>query len=246
MYTYRINAAIDKLICHNSGQRKNAALHPFMWCIFFKVDGEGIIITDQFKLAGKAGVHFSAGSHQNLGNMRVETGSALNIPPAVGQWNNQLVPLKIPYFETDFPGILGISCIVLKQGLVSHKAIEAGHQKLNEFVIQAIEQSIAGFDPRNIDVYNLEASVKAYFRQSVAQIQVGLDKVIAKAVLSNQNILQNLRMLLKRDDLIGFKVWDFNHTDIALNHGRINFSERWPDMGLGDWEVQGTLRAEPM
>lgn len=243
MHTYRIKASIQKLICHQSGAGGKQRANPFVWCIFFKVDGEGIIITDNFKLAGQAGVHFSAGSHQNLGNVRAETGTIINIPPAVGEWNNQLIPLKMPYFETDFPGILGITCIAMTQGLVSDKAIEAGHQKLNEFVVHSIEKSVAGFDPRHIDVYNLEASVKSYFRQSVAEISVGLDRVIAQAVVSNQGILQNLRTLLKRDALIGFKVWDFNHTDIARNHGNLTFTERWTHPDTGDWEVQGSLKA---
>lgn len=244
MHSYRLSVNFDKLICHQAGSKTTSIAQPYMWCVFFKVDGESVVISDQFKLAGQAGVHFSHGSHHNLGQVIVEKGTTINIPPAVGQWNTDLFPMKLPYFEQDFPATIGLTCILLKQGNVSHKAIEAGHQKLNEFVMHTIEKSVADFDPRQIDVYHLESSVKSYFERSVSHVSEGVDRVIMRAVIGNQNILQNIRSLIKQDSLVGFKIWNFNHTDIAFNHGLISFSERWTSPKNGDWEVQGTLKAE--
>lgn len=244
MFTYRINVSFNKLLCHHPGKRSAGGAKPYMWCIFFKVDGEGIVVADNFKLAGQAAVHFSKGSHNNLKVAKVEAGATVNIPPEVGQWTTNLVPLRLPYFETDFPGIIGVVGVLLKQGSVSNGGIEAGRIKLSQFILAAIEKSINEFDPRQVDVYNLETSIRAYFRRSVEAMSSGTEQVILRAVVGSQNIIQNLRSLLNRDALVGFKVWDFNHTDIALNHGHLTFSERWTDATNGDWEVQGSLKAE--
>lgn len=244
MHTYRLSVNFERLICHRAGSKITSVALPYLWCVFFKVDGESVVITDQFKLAGLAGVHFSHGSHNNLGKVLVEAGSIIQIPQPVGLWNTDLFPLKLPFFESDFPATIGLTCILLKQGNVSPKGIEAGHRKLNEFVLKTIENSISAFDPRQIDVYHLEASVKAYFERSVSNVSEGLDRVILKAVISNQNLIQNLRSLIKRDSLVGFKIWNFNHTDIAVNHGLISFSERWTNSKSGDWEIQGSVKAE--
>ncbi len=58
---------------------------PYLWTIFFKIDGETIKHTPgQFVLNGNAVFKFGPGSHENLGTHAVDPGDTVQIPPAIG------------------------------------------------------------------------------------------------------------------------------------------------------------------
>ena len=153
------------------------------------------------------------------------------------------MPLSIPYFEAHFPGIVGVLSVLLAQGNVSDNGAEAGHSRLNNYVENAINQSIAHFDPRRVDIHNIEESVKKFFEHRVVQFTDGIVGTVENAIRNAQNVFQNLWSLANRDELLGFQIWDFNNNDIIASGKDINFSHRWSTNHSDEWEISGKLLA---
>lgn len=243
MFSYKLNIRFKKLICHQAG---SANASPYLWVAYFKVDGEGVRITKQFALSGEANFKFSPGSHRNLGVTGVADGTMINIPSIVGEWETKFSPMKVPFFESNFPGILGAVCIVLKQGSVSSHAIEEGHQGLNQHIRDSMQTSLDDFDPKKIDIYSMEQSVKEYFLAQIDKMSEGVEDLVFKQVINAQNIFQNIFSLVNRDSIIGYHIWNFTHTDVDRQNGKISFSQRWTGDKVGDWEIIGNLSAQPI
>jgi hypothetical protein len=55
--------------------------------VFFKIDGDGVALTDALKLSGSATVVTTPGSHGNLGTSDVDAGDDVSIPSALGEWS---------------------------------------------------------------------------------------------------------------------------------------------------------------
>ena len=129
---------------------------PYLWTIFFKVDGQGVRVKKNFKLTGKAKFSFSEGSHGNLGHRKPVEGETIEIPNAVGRWQTGLKPIAVPVFNRPFPALIGAISVLLSQGNVTAAGAEAGHQRLNQYVEEAINLSIQHFDPQKVDILNAE------------------------------------------------------------------------------------------
>ena len=76
---------------------------PYLWTIFFKIDGETIKQAPGLPvLTGNAVFQFGPGSHGNLGTRSVDPGETVQIPAAIGEWHTQLQChfLQIPGFNS--------------------------------------------------------------------------------------------------------------------------------------------------
>jgi hypothetical protein len=216
---------------------------PYLWNIFFKIDGSCIRVNEQFRLEGKPTYHFSKGSQGNLNAKDIAGGDTIGIPADVGEWKTSLVPLKIPYFESSISGVIGVVCVLMEQNLVSGTGAEAGHEALNKHVANAIDLTIAGFDPRRVDLNDVDRSVKHYFDAQVKQYTEKIGPLVGQAVSSAQSVVQNIFSLVKKDVLIGYHVWDFSNAGIDRLGGELTFSHRFETKKYGDWEVRGRLSA---
>lgn len=236
----KIKFSLEKIKFYKRG-RYSGKTRPFLWTIFFKIDNDTVKITDAFHLNGNAVFKFSESNHGNLPNELIRPGTSLIIPEKFGSWETTLTPFKVPVFESTFPAISGVLTVLLKQGNVSAAGVAAGHQRLNQLVTEAINQSILDFDPKKLDLRHAEQSVRLYLENRVRAFADGIMGSVEKAVRDAQGILQNLWSLTNRDALIGFQVWDFNTSDIERQQGNITFSQRWPHPRFGDWEIFGKL-----
>src|SRR3954464_12389541 len=62
----RVSLQLDHIHCYDEEDGWGAA-EPYLWTVFFKVDGDGVALTDALKLSGGATVVTTPGSHGNLG-----------------------------------------------------------------------------------------------------------------------------------------------------------------------------------
>ena len=77
---------------------------PYLWTIFFKIDGETIKhAPNSLVLTGDAVFHFGPGSHGNLGTKSVNAGQTVQIPAAIGEWHIQLQPIVLTKTAPPFP-----------------------------------------------------------------------------------------------------------------------------------------------
>jgi len=214
---------------------------PYLWNIFFKIDGSCITLNEQFKLVGKPVYHFSKGSQGNLNAKGIASGGTVSVPAEVGEWNTMLVPIKVPYFEADVSGVLGVVSVLIEQNLVSSGGAEAGHEAFNRFVMEALDTVIREFDPKRVDLDDVDGSIKAYFDKQVQKYTENISTLVAQAITGKQNIVQNFLSLLKKDAVIGHNIWDFSTKAIADSDGELTFSHRWNTERNGDWEIKAKV-----
>ncbi|HEX2901549.1 MAG TPA: hypothetical protein VHS96_17690, partial [Bacteroidia bacterium] len=162
MRTLYIRVKLQQLRCHDKPDGWSNG-EPYLWNIFFKIDGSCITLTDNFRLAGKPVYHFSKGSHGNLSAKNLESGGMAAIPDEVGEWKTMLVPITVPHFEAKVSGVAGLVSVLIEQNLVSSSGAEAGHEAFNKYVVEALDSVVRGFDPKLIDLGNVDASIKNYF-----------------------------------------------------------------------------------
>lgn len=218
---------------------------PYLWTIFFKLDGSTIAVTSRFRLRGVGTFHFTEGSHGNLGLTSRDEQEVL-IPPAIGEWHTHLVPFHIPYFEQQAPSMAGVIVVLMEQNNVSYQGAEAGHAALNLKVAEAVNEAIAAFDPRTVDINDAMGSIQRYFERKVEAFTATIQSDIVKAIKGRQHLLRNLWTLLNPDNLIGYHVWNFSLDALADAPGqRLDFVHVWPSAAHGQWEIRGHAAATP-
>ena len=222
------------------GGRKKAA-KPYLWNIFLKIGGSSITISDSFKIIGNAVYRFSEGSHGNLNAREIMPGEVISIPRETGEWQTNLRPMILPYFEAHIPGVVACLSVLMNEGNISSKGAEAGHQFLNEFVETAVNNTLRDFDPKKIDLHDLENSVKNYFERRVLHYTEGLEGKMARIIMRSQNILQNIWTLLDKDDMIGFQIINFSHDLLETQTDPIPFVIPFNSEDFGTWELKGDL-----
>ena len=233
-----VHIRLRHLHCHRESSRWRAT-QPYLWNIFFRIDGSCVHLTDKFDLVGEADFYCSPGSHGNLGVDAVSPGSVTVIPPEVGHWDCTLAPIPVPFFNYQVPPLLGVITVLMEQENVSAKGAEAGHQALNRYVQAAVNEAIRDFHVQEIDVENIQGSIKAYFARRVASFVEGIEAAVAQAVRQAQTVWQNLWALIDQDDLVGFEVRDLSLAELEAAGGRIDLHLRWDTPNCGDWELQG-------
>lgn len=237
-----IKIELNQLTCHQKVEKWGKA-EPYLWVIFFKMDGNSVDITSEFKLKGRGTFYFAPGSHGNLGlEGALIHEKAVSIPKSIGQWVTYLEPFHIPYFEQKAPAIVGAIAVLMEQNNVSYKGAEAGHQALNKKVQEAVNAAMRSFDPRVVDINDVMGAIKKYFEQKVEDFTATIQDDIIAAIRAEQKLIRNLWTLLNPDNLIGYHVWNFNQQELQdSENATIHFSNRWQSEAHGDWEIAGKI-----
>lgn len=233
----QLQIALHTLSLH----RKSTAwgnTEPYLWNIFFRVDGEAITINPDFTISGKAIFNFSKGSHGNLRGS-IHRDGILHIPQEIGVWQTTLKPIQVPYFEQYVPGIAGVICVLMEENNVSYEGAEAGRVALGQQVQKAVNSALKDFHPRAIDISDVQNSMRNHFQSKVTEFADGIEHHVIEAIKSRQSLLQNVWSLIKADALVGFHVWNFDHRSLAENNGIQHFNHKWNTKKYGDWEVFG-------
>jgi hypothetical protein len=187
---------------------------PYMWNVFFTVDGSSVSIRNDLRLTGRAVVRSSPGSHGNLGASGVGAGDAIQIPDAVGRFEEVLDLIRFPPSLRDslvggISGVVGCVSVLLEQDLVADGPAEAGHQAFNTEVERILNELIPTLgvgktspSPEDVEAFNDRISER-----------------VREAILEEGNILQDLFAGVDPDDVIGFKVLLFSHKDLLASPG---------------------------
>ncbi len=223
---------LDQLKCYDEGDGWGNA-EPYLWTVFFKIDGTTVRLTDELKLSGSATVITTPGSHGNLGTSDVDEGDIVTIPDAIGFWSTTLTPIPVPASLKalgidDYPAVAGIICILMEEDNVSDDGAEAGHDALNIAVHNALNEIIATRSISNQDITDQE--IDSYLS--------AIENAITNAIKDEQNFLENIWSWLNPDDKIGSKVWQFTQ-DTLLNDNPTELKKRWKSEG--DWEIFGHI-----
>jgi hypothetical protein len=232
--TLRVWLELDRIHCHDEGDGWGSA-EPYLWTVFFKIDGDTVALTESLTLSGTPTVVTTPGSHGNLGDTDVDAGDDITIPSAVGEWNPFLTPIPVPeslrpLVGDDLPGVAGVVCVLMEEDNVTDAGADAGHAALDAAVTSALTDIIATRSFSNPDITEEE----------INQYMGAVRDAVAEAVQSQQSFFENLWSWLNEDDTVGTVVLFWDQDDLAAGEP-IEFSQRWQDEG--DWELFGHVNA---
>lgn len=226
---------LDRLVCHDEGDGWGNA-EPYMWTVFFKIDGTTCRLGDDLFLEGTATIFTTPGSHGNLGDTDVDAGDTVNIPAAVGFQEMELVPIPVPEALVnlgvdDAPAIAGCIVILMEEDNVSDSGANSGHQALNNAVQNALNSLIP----------TLGVSNQTISDEDIEALTGSIQTQIENAIKDNQAWYENFWSWLNADDTIGTQVWKFSGDELKDN-SPTTLHKRWESEG--DWELFGSVTTE--
>jgi hypothetical protein len=238
-----ISVKLSSIYCHDEGDSIGNA-EPYLWTIFFKIDGQNIR-QNGVALDGEATFAFGPGSHYNLRTQAVIAGESIPVPDALGEWATTLDPIVVSDFSGNtfrIPGILGIAAVLMEEDNVSDSGAEAGHQALNTFIRNSINNFISGISLLEFrDVDNPKEKLDEKIKEIKDKIITGSAAIVTDAIVNKQPWYSDLWAWVNADDKIGAKVWTFDQDEIVRRRYAIALNERWRNEG--DWEIHGRISA---
>lgn len=233
----KVKFKLDRLCCYDEADGWGDA-EPYLWTVFFKIDGTTCRLNDSLMLEGTATIYTTPGSHGNLGDTSVDAGDTVTVPSAIGFHEMTLIPIPVSDIAKSLGGIddlaavAGCIAVLMEEDNVTDDGAEAAHQALNAGIENAINAIIPtlGYFKREItdeDIENLTSAIKPQ---------------IEAAIENQQNGFENAWSWLNPDDKVGKVVWRFD-TDRLLRENPLPLRERWCN-GYGDWELFGSVTSE--
>ena len=140
----RTRLSLDHILAYEEGDGFGSA-EPYLWTVFFKIDGDTVVLGDDAFLHGTCTLVGTPGSHGNLGDTDVDAGDDVLIPRAIGELLGTLRPIpladgiqhQLPTVP-DAGGVVGVVFVLMEEDQVSDEGAEAGHARLNSLVEEAI------------------------------------------------------------------------------------------------------------
>ena len=78
MNTLDVHLKMNNLHCYDEGDGPGSA-EPYLWTVFFKIDGDTAVVNTSFTLQGSATVVGTPGNHGDLPNHDVDPGENVAI-----------------------------------------------------------------------------------------------------------------------------------------------------------------------
>src|SRR5437762_12880641 len=103
-----VTIKLSNIHCFDEGDGPGNA-EPYLWNVFFKIDGDTTFVTNALALKGTATVIGTPGNHGNLNNTDVDAGDNVAIPASIGEFHTLMrpIPLQQPIGNVpDVPGAI--------------------------------------------------------------------------------------------------------------------------------------------
>jgi hypothetical protein len=229
-----VRIQLERIHCFDEGDSLGVA-EPYLWGVFFKIDGTTAFVDEQFQLQGTVQTFNTLGDHGNLGTTNVDAGDDINIPQQFGYGDILVpIPLRTPIGETrDVSAVTGCVVVLLEQDNTPGGAVATGHGRLRIEVQSAIEEIMTTLNAGNLSP---EADEIEEMKEEVASKVEG-------AIASGTSVWDWLSGLGNMDDKIGSEVFIFSQSDLLdAGPAGIHVSKRWTEHG--DWELTGHAWAE--
>jgi catechol 2,3-dioxygenase-like lactoylglutathione lyase family enzyme len=216
---------LKNIHCSDEGDGAGNA-EPFLWVVYFKVDGDTVFVGNDLKLHGSATVVGTPGSHGNLPG-DVDAGDTFNVPSVLGQWKTTLRPIPTPLAGKTVGGLVGCLAILLEEDSTSDHDINVGHAALNAAVQTGIDKLIKTLGISKQDVSDEEIA------QLQATIQAKVEKAIADEVGAGEGLASYIFFGNGQDDSIGTGKWIGKHDQGR----RLLNMETYVDNGVRRWST---------
>lgn len=198
-YEVDVEVKIENILCLDEGDGFGLA-EPYLWTVFFKIDGETCKVNAALRLEGRATVITTSGNHGDLLRAEVDVWDNVPIPSTLGLWQTRLKPiyLDVPICDIDHaPGLIGCLVILLEEDFTPNDAIAQGHEALN----QAVQQELDSLIP-TLGFFHREPT-----DEEIEEISNHIGDRVTAAIESNVTFWEWLRGAAKMDNRIGSKVF---------------------------------------
>ena len=246
--TLNLETVLQNVHCHDEGDGWGNA-EPYIWTVFFKVDGDNFAVEAGSGLIGSPTIVSSNGSHGNLGNTDVDAGDDVAVPDAVGLWSTKLKPIPVNdaglralLGADDIPAIVGVVVSLMEEDGWPDSLANTGYSAFVDAVQLAVVKVAASFQhalaaPTPQEIKDQIEVVKASAATSV--------KAAVKNAMSGWELIW-YGMFGNNDDGIGTEAFTTT-TDELVATPAIAINRRWSgdESGDGDWEISGVFRGFP-
>lgn len=240
---------LDNIHCFNV-LNPNLPPNPYLWTVFFKIDGEtafvDVVDGNHKKLQGTATVVGTPGNHGNLLRADVGAGEVISIPYTLGFFRTLLTPisLRIPDLGSlpgIVPGIVGCIAILMEEDGTPNSAIAAGHNILNTAVQTCLNDIIPTFKfaTEEDEEINIDEEINTF----VEDLKIKIASAVENEIRRNVDIWDWLVASGDMDDQIGVEVFTFLQNEL-IDAGSFPLSKRWTNL-LDDWEIRGHISTGP-
>jgi hypothetical protein len=237
MNTLDVKLKLNNLHCNDEGDGIGSA-EPYLWTVFFKIDGETTQVNPSLALQGTATVVTTPGNHNDLPNHDVDPGENVPIPAALGEFATRLkpIPLQVPIGNMkEVGGVMGVITVLMEEDSTPNSAIAKGHDALNK----AVKDSLNALIP------TLKFGHEQPTEAEIEAMKKKIGDTVTNAVESGVDIWDWLSGLGDMDDKIGSEVFRFSHEQLEKQGvSGIGIQQRFQHEG--DWELQGRVTAVPV
>lgn len=241
MNDLNIEFKLDRIHCHDEGDGPGNA-EPYMWTVFFKVDGETLVVNSDGPVApflqGAPTVVGTPGNHGNLGTSDVDEGDDVAVPAIIGEYRTIMkpIPLTTPLLGTsEVGGMIGCIVVLMEEDNTSNSAIALGHEALDRTVRDKLAEVLG----------TLSISKPEPSEEDIAALTDQIGGAVKDAIGNGVSVLAWIAGFGNMDDQIGSALFRFSHSQLeAAGGAAIPFSRRWDNEG--DWELFGHIKATPI
>lgn len=257
LHTLNLKISIEKIHCFNKGDGSGKA-EPYLWPLFFKIDGESFTIEQNIGLVGFPILFTTNGNHKNLTNQGVSSGEYVAVPENVGTWETKLLPIinhgNDNLFPDTIPGFVGVVVVLMEQDSWPNSFAQIGYDALRDSIklglIETAEnyQHLNGIPTQN-QLDNIIQSIKDKAKSDVYNA--------IKAAMDGEELIKFgfPGHLGNNDDKIGEEAFIHRQDEIIIESLPVGatfkavlpFSRRWDKKesgGNGDWEISGSFTGE--
>ena len=238
MLDLNVEMKLDRIRCYDEGDGPGNA-EPYLWTVFFKVDGETLVVNSDGPAApflqGAPVVVGTPGNHGNLGTSSVDAGDTVAIPAIIGEWRTTLkpIPLTTPFGSLrEVGGMMGCIVVLMEEDGTPAAAIQRGHEALDRNVRDGLAGVLA----------TLSVAKPEPTEEDVAALSDAIGDAVKSAIKDGVSVLDWIGAFGNMDDQIGSAVFRFAHGQLeGMGGAPIPFARRWRNEG--DWEIFGAVRA---
>jgi hypothetical protein len=225
-----VTVRLAELHCVDEGDGPGTA-EPYLWPLFFKVDGETVSVGPGSMLQGQVFIQrVRSPGHGNLGSRDVDAGDVIAIPEDVGRWNTTMVPIPIAdekvrmesestSGEEDVAGSLGVLLLLMEEDSLPDGAALAGYNSMVRTFEVEMNKVIPtlGVTKRELspeDELVIKNKVRAAVQHAIVHVMDFPTKVAV--------------WIAGPDDLLGSVAWQWKHDELSMR-GTVNEVQRWKE-----------------
>ncbi|HLO18176.1 MAG TPA: hypothetical protein VK206_25315 [Anaerolineales bacterium] len=180
---------LKNLHCFEEGDGIGSS-EPYLWAIFFKIDGNTVFVDEKLALQGTVSfITTNLGDHGDLDDSDVDAGDDVPIPQQFGYGDILTpIPLKVPILETTHVGgIVGCLVVLLEENSTADSAVAEGHAKLRIAVEDALNKLIPTLNilhqsPTEDEIKAFKQQIESEVHDAVAHAEGLLDPALLGAL----------------------------------------------------------------